>query len=52
MRSEFGEHGLQVLDRQAHDIAERAIDALDNEFAVFLDGLSARLVQGIYSREV
>ena len=42
----------QAFDGQADDVAIRARNALDEEVTVFLDGVGARLVEGIHPRQV
>ena len=42
----------QSLDRQAHDVAVRSRNFLDNEFAVFLDRVRTGFVERVNSRKI
>ncbi len=41
------EFALEQFDRETHDVGKGAFDAFDEEFAMFLDGIGPRLIQGI-----
>jgi hypothetical protein len=42
----------QSFDRQSHDIGKGAVDVLDDHFAMFLNRVGARLVEGVDGFEI